>query len=58
MKLSGSIHLVDDLLANVYIVTTNQGYLLIDAGLPENFERVISYLKIIILMWENALESL
>ncbi|MCS7365329.1 MAG: MBL fold metallo-hydrolase, partial [archaeon GB-1867-035] len=45
MKLSRSIHLVDNSLANVYIVTTNKGYLIIDAGVPENFIRVISYLR-------------
>jgi len=45
LKLSRSIHLVDNSLANVYIVTTNKGYLIIDAGVPENFIRVISYLR-------------
>lgn len=45
MKLSESIRLVDNSIANVYIVVVNEDYLLIDAGLPENFERVISYLK-------------
>lgn len=45
MRLTETIHLVDNSLANVYVVKVDGGYILIDAGIPENFDRVIGYLR-------------
>jgi len=50
MKITDRIHLIDESFCNVYIVLSGDGYLLIDAGAPENDEKVIKYIN------ENGLD--
>lgn len=45
MRISKHIHLVDNSFCNVYIVLNNEGYIIIDAGAPENYENVIGYIE-------------
>ncbi|MEM4483390.1 MAG: MBL fold metallo-hydrolase [Candidatus Methanomethylicia archaeon] len=45
MKITDRIHLVDESFCNVYIVLSGNGYLLIDAGAPENDAKILKYLN-------------
>lgn len=45
MRITNRIHLVDESFCNVYIVLSEKGYLLIDAGAPENDVKILKYLN-------------
>jgi len=44
MKVIGDIHLVDNTFANVYLIVRKEKIIAIDAGLPEEYEKVLEYI--------------
>ena len=45
MRVVGGIHLVDETFANVYLIEKGEKLLLIDAGLPGEYEKVLKYIE-------------
>lgn len=45
MRVVGSIHLVNDTFANVYLIERAEKLLLIDAGLPGEYGKVLKYIE-------------
>lgn len=45
MRVVGGIHLVDETFANVYLIERGEKLLLIDAGLPGEYEKVLRYIE-------------
>ncbi|USH00037.1 MBL fold metallo-hydrolase [Thermococcus argininiproducens] len=44
MKVIGDIHLVDNTFANVYLIVRDNKLIIIDTGLPEEYEKIIKYI--------------
>ena len=45
MKVIGDIHLVDGTFANVYLIRRGEKLLVVDAGLPGEYEKVLRYIE-------------
>lgn len=45
MKVIGDIHLVDRTFANVYLIRRGEKLLVVDAGLPGEYEKVLRYIE-------------